>query len=370
VKLRLVALAAILLVASPALASPPRVGGRAYLVENSATGDVLATRNAREQLPIASITKLMTVIVALEHARPDDLVTVSPHAAEVGESTIDLNAGEQLTVGDLVKGALVPSANDAAVALAEYVSHDDLSAFVAMMNAKAQELGLADTHFVNVDGLDTAGHYSSARDVTALALVAMRNPLVRDTVRLREVTIGGRTFSSRNDLLYSFPRVFGVKTGHTNGAGWSEVAAVRGRGVTIYATLLGEPTQSARDADLSALLAWGLARYRVVPAIGAERIYAKAVTGYGRKPVTLVAPRTLLRVVRIDRTLVEQVVAPAAVSLPVREGERLGEVRIFSRGRLLAASPLVAASSVSRPDFFGRVDWYAGRTVHHLASWF
>lgn len=369
-KLRLAALAAVLLVASPALASPPRVGGRAYLVENSATGEILATRNARERLPIASITKLMTVLVALDHTSPDDLVTVSPQAAAVGESTIDLAPGEQLTVGELVKGALVPSANDAAVALADYASHGDLKGFVAMMNAKGKELGLTDTHFVNVDGLDTAGHYSSARDVTALALVAMRNPLVRDTVRLREVTIGGKTFASRNDLLASFPHVFGVKTGHTSGAGWSEVAAVRGRGVTIYATLLGEPTQAARDADLSALLAWGLARYRVAPAVSTERIYAKATTGYGRKPVALVAPRTLLRVVRLDRPLLEQVVAPEVVALPIREGQQLGEVRIFERGKLLAWSPLVATRAVSRPGFFGRVDWYAGRAVHHFTSWF
>jgi D-alanyl-D-alanine carboxypeptidase (penicillin-binding protein 5/6) len=370
VKLRLVALAAVLLVASPALASPPRVGGRAYLVENSATGEVLAIRNPRERLPIASITKLMTVLVALEHARPDDVVIVSARAADVGESTVDLTAGEQLTVRELVEAALVPSANDAATALAEYVSRSDLKAFVALMNAKAQELGLTDTHFMNVDGLDTVGHYSSARDVTALALAAMRNPLVRETVRRRNVTVGGHTFSSRNDLLSSFPHVFGVKTGHTSAAGWSEVAAVRGRGLTIYATLLGEPTQAARDADLSALLAWGLARYRVVPAINAERIYAKVRMGYGRKPIALVAPRSLLRVVRLDRTLLEQVVAPPVASLPVREGQRLGEVRIFSRGKLLASSPLVATRSVSRPDFFGRVGWYAGRTVHHFASWF
>jgi D-alanyl-D-alanine carboxypeptidase (penicillin-binding protein 5/6) len=206
--------------------------------------------------------------------------------------------------------------------------------------------------------------------VTALALVAMRNPLIRDTVRLREVTIGGRVFETRNDLLYSFPHVVGVKTGHTNGAGWSEVAAVRGRGLTIYATLLGESSEGARDSDLSALLAWGLARYRVVPAVSASRVYAKTVTGYGRSAVALVAPRTLLRVVRVDRPVVEQVVAPAAVSLPVRKGERLGEIRLFARGKLIAASPLVAARAVSRPGLLGRLDWYAGRAFHHFVFWF
>ena len=164
--------------------------------------------------------------------------------------------------------------------------------------------------------------------------------------------------------------MFGVKTGHTSGAGWSEVAAVRGRGVTIYATLLGEPTRAARDADLSALLAWGLARYRVVPAVSGKRVYAKAITGYGRKPIALVAPSTLLRVVRVDRTLVEQVVVPPAVSLPVRRGEPLGQLRVFSGRRLVARQPLVAARTVSKPGLGGRVGFYARRTLSHVGGWF
>lgn len=361
---------ALAIVASPARAGAPPVTARAFLVENGVTGEVLAQRHDRERLPIASITKLMTVLVALEHARLDDVVTVGEDATEVGEESIYLRRGERLTVRDLVEAALIQSANDAAVALADDVG-GSVPAFVAMMNAEARRLGLRDTHFANPDGLDAPGHYSSARDVTRLARIAMRNPFIRDVVRRRTATIaGGRTLSTWNDLLGSFPGVFGVKTGHTAGAGWSEVAAARAHGVTIYATLLGGASREGRNADLAALLAWGLSRYRTVTLISTRRTYAIVSVPYGRRPLPLVAAAPATRVVRVDRPLVERVAAPGAVSLPIRKGERLGEVRVFLGSRLLASRPLVAARAIGRPGLLDRVAWYAGRTLHHLAGWF
>jgi serine-type D-Ala-D-Ala carboxypeptidase (penicillin-binding protein 5/6) len=370
VRARLAILVTGLLLTAPAFASPPPVGGRSYYVENSVTGEVLATYKARERLPIASITKLMTVLVALDHARLDDVVTVTKQAARVGGSTIGLRPGEQITVGALIEGALIPSANDAAVALADYVGGGSQSAFVRLMNEKAQEFGLDDTHFVNPDGLDAAGHYSSARDVTRLAEIAMRNPVVGGDVRQKTAAIsGGRVLHTRNDLLYSFPNLLGVKTGHTSLAGWSEVAAAAGRGVRIYATLLGEPTRRARNVDLAALLAWGLSRYRVAPVVSTDRIYAWARAPYGRAQLALVPPRSLLRVVRVDRTLVERVVAPGTVSLPVDHGQRLGEVSVFAGKRLVARAPLVASRSIRKPGLIARAEWFAGRTFHHAWSW-
>ncbi len=264
-KLRIALVAAVLTLATPALASAPQVSGRAFLVTNATTGDVLAGRNADVRVPIASITKLMTVIVALERADPSDVVTVTRGAAAVGESTIGLRPGERLTVRELVQAALIQSANDAAAALADYVGRGDRGAFVRLMNAKARELGLSRTQFVNPDGLDAAGHYSTARDVTRLARAAMELPLVRAAVRTRETAIsGGRRLETWNDLLYSFPGLIGVKTGHTSGAGWSEVAAARGPGFVVYVTLLGEATRDVRNDDLTRLLAWGVSRYRTL----------------------------------------------------------------------------------------------------------
>ena len=363
--------AAALLLGSSAFAAP-HVGGRSYLVV-SASGETLLAHDADARVPIASITKLMTVLVTREHTQLDDVVTVEPEAAEVGavpgNSSIHLETGERLTVRELIEGALVQSADDAAVALAQYVGQGSVAAFVGMMNAKARALGLAETHFANPDGLDASGQYSSARDVTKLAEVLMRDPVVRSIVRLRVARISGRVLHTWNDLLSTFPGVIGVKTGHTSRAGWSEVAAARGRSVTVYATLLGEPSETARDSDLAELLAWGLARYRVVPVVSTARVYATAQVPWGKRPLELVAAHDVVRVARVDRPLTERVVAPGVVSLPVRAGERLGEVDVYDRGALVARAPLVAGRSIAKPDLLGRVGWYVERTFHHVWSW-
>jgi len=369
VKLRAALLAALLAVAAPALASALSVEGRAYLVENGQTGEVVLARNARARLPVASITKLMTVLVTLRRARLDELVTVSPRAAAQEGSQAYLRPGERLPVRELVWAALIQSANDAAVALAEHVAGSE-QAFAALMNAEARRLGLRDTHFVNATGLDAPGHYSSARDVTVLARVAMRKPVVRAAVRARQATIsGGRILRNWNDLLGRVPGVIGVKTGHTSAAGWSEVAAARRSGVVVYATLIGAPSRASRNADLAELLSFGLARYRLATLVRRGQALATVEVPYGGRPLALVAERGVRQVVRVGRPLKERVVAPLAVSLPVRRGERLGEVRVYDRRRLLARVPLVAARSVSRPDLLGRVGYYAERTVRHIWSW-
>jgi D-alanyl-D-alanine carboxypeptidase (penicillin-binding protein 5/6) len=351
-------------------AAPPPVEARAYLVENAATREVLAAHDARARVPIASLTKLMTVLVVLDHERLGDLVVVDPRAGAIGESSIGLRGGERFTVRDLVKAALIQSANDAADALALSVA-PDFPSFARLMNEKARAMGLTDTHFVRPDGLDAAGHYSSARDVTTLARAAMRIRFVRETVRERTDTIaGGRTLHTWNDLLATFPHLLGVKTGHTAAAGWSQVAAARGRGVTIYATILGGPTRSQRNDDLTELLAWGIAQYRVVHAVDARRVYAKVALPYGKGALELRAAKPLLAVVRVEKPLTETVVAAAAVRLPVRAGQVLGHVEVRAGTRLVGGRDLVASRTVNRPGVLARVGWYTGRTIHHLAGFF
>jgi D-alanyl-D-alanine carboxypeptidase (penicillin-binding protein 5/6) len=366
---RLLVLLSALFLAAPAAAAAPHVAARAWLVQNGTTGEVLLRHDDARRLPIASITKLMTVLVVLERTRPADVVTVSTEAASVGESSVDLRAGERVRVGDLVEAALIQSANDAAWALASHVGRGSVPRFVRLMNAKARALGLRETHFVRPDGLDAPGHVSSARDVTRLARVAMQQPEIRSVVGRRTDTAAGRRLTTWNDLLGRVPGVVGVKTGHTGAAGWSQVAAVRGRGLTIYATILGSPSRGERNADLTELLQWGLARYRLVTAVRAGHVYAHAEAPYGRPVVPLVAAAPLVRVVHAGRPLVERVVAPAAVALPVRRGEQLGEVRVYEGGRLLGSRPLVAARSVARPGLPARARWTATRAVHHAWGW-
>jgi serine-type D-Ala-D-Ala carboxypeptidase (penicillin-binding protein 5/6) len=359
---------AICCLAGSAAAAPPAADARAWLVENVDTGEVLASHDDRYRVPIASITKLMTIIVALEHLRLDDVVSVDARAADVGQEAIELEPGQQISVHDLVKAALIQSANDAADALA-LATAPSFPAFADLMNAKARQLGLTDSHFVRPDGLDAPGEYSSARDVTRLALDAMRIPIVRASVDQAAYTLAdGEVLHTWNDLLGVFPGVFGVKTGHTSAAGWGMVAAARGDGTTIYATILGSPSRTRRNEDLERLLAYGLAQYRRVDAVSAGSDYADVELPFGRAPLALVARGGIDTVVRLGRLLTQKIVAPAVLALPVRKGQVVGRIQVFSGGRLIGERPLVASRSVAAPGLTARVGWYARRTVHHLVS--
>ena len=198
-------------------------------------------------------------------------MTVPREAAEVGESSVGLEPGARLTVRDLAIAALVPSANDAATALAAHVGGGSVERFVALMNMKARSLGLTSTHFENPHGLDEAGHVSSARDLTTLLSAALRIPFIRTWSTKPTATIaGGRFLTSTDGLIGKLP-LLGAKTGHTNAAGWSQVAAVEQGGVRITASLLGARSEEQRNAELGALLTWGLGQYHRVRAIDEAR---------------------------------------------------------------------------------------------------
>lgn len=333
-----------------------------YLVGED--GTVLSERSARHPRAIASITKLMTALVTLEHADPKEVVRVSPAVARVGGSTIFLRGGEEISVAELVRATLIPSANDAATALALYVGNGSIPRFVELMNEKARELRLADTFFENPHGLDAPAHLSSAHDATLLVRQALGNPLLRGALSQTAYTgPDGRIFPSSDDLNGSWPPLVGAKTGHTLNAGWSEAGAARGRGITVYGTVLGGGSRAERNSALRRLLTFGLAQYRRVAAIDASRVYATAETGYGRPAVDLVAPRTLTATVHETAALVERVIAPVEAGLPIRKGQRLGSVELWDGNRLLVSSDLVAAADVAEPGVVRKALWFAGRTA-------
>jgi D-alanyl-D-alanine carboxypeptidase (penicillin-binding protein 5/6) len=346
--------------------SKPQIAAASwYLV--GPDGSVLARRDAGRARAVASITKVMTALVVLENARLDDVVQISPRAASVGESTVNLRAGEELTVGQLVRAMLIPSANDAAEALALHVGDGSIERFVDLMNAKARELGLSDTHFENPHGLDEAGHVSSARDATALVRFALGIPFLRDALARETVSLpGGRTFPTTDDLLASWAPLVGGKTGHTRAAGWSQAAAAQRGETVVYGTVLGSAERSTRNAALQELLEFGLDQYRPVRVIDRARVYTTAKTGYGQPDVELVAPRSLVRSIRVGRPLVERVVAPGALALPVVARQRIGRVEVYDGNRLVASSNLVAAEAVADAGLWAKTTWYATQTIRNL----
>ena len=355
----------VLLAAAPAGAADlPPVEAEAVILANGATGEVLYERNADERHAIASITKLMTAIVTLERTRPNELVTVGAGAPAIGESSIDLRAGERLTVRDLLAAALIQSANDASFALAAHAGPGGLPGFIRLMNEEVRELGLAGTRFARPDGLDTPGHYSTARDVLALARAAMRRPLIRSLVRRDGGRIaGGRELFAWNDLLGEYQGLIGVKTGHTEDAGWCQVAAARRDGTVVYAVILGSPSRSQRNEDLAELLDWAFEQYARVRVVDEQRTYATAEIPFSEERLELVPARSVEAVVRVGRPLTERIVGPAVVDLPVRRGQRLGEVRVLEGRRVVARRPHIAAEDIADAGFGRRAGWYAEHTL-------
>ncbi len=367
-------LLAVALVAALALglgtadASAPAVQAPAYVVQSAVDGRTLAARDADTPRAMASITKLMTVLVALERLALDDRVTVAAAAARVGESSIGLRAGQRVPVRDLVIGALVPSANDAATALA-IAAGGSLPRFVQAMNRKAEELGLARTRYRNPHGLDQIGHVSTAADSAALLRAALHVPAIRRYVAMDRAALSdGRVVESTDNLLGAVPGFAGGKTGHTTLAGWSQVGFARLQGVGITAAVLGSPTEAQRDRDLAALLRFGLASYRPSRVVDGDRTYARVAVGWGREPLALVAPRTIVRPAPTGRALVERVVAPVVARLPVRAGQRLGTVVVTDGARIVVRSPLVASRAEPEPTLAQKARWVAGRSVDRLVG--
>lgn len=227
----------------------PSITAQAALLADAQTGEILLSRNANQPLPPASTTKIMTALIVLERARPDEVVTV-PASALIGDATMGLAAGEQLTVEELLYGLLMVSGNDAAMALAEHVG-GSVEGFVALMNQRAAEMNLRETHFVNPHGLDAPGHVSSAIDLLAMARAGLSYELFARIVATPQARVAGHLLVNRNELLTTYPGADGVKTGTTDAAGQCLVASATREGHRAIAVVLGSQD---RYADSRALL--------------------------------------------------------------------------------------------------------------------
>lgn len=252
---------------------------KAVLVTETVTGAALLSRNARRRRPVASLTKLMTALLTLENMEIDAAICVSDRAASVGEATAYLRAGEILSVRELLSVMLVRSANDAANALADEIVFwpDHISApgkaksgatqiekrFANLMNRRAKELGMFDTHYVRSDGLDAPGHLSSARDSLILARTIMEKPEWRAFAGLLTAELpGGRKFHTTHDLLPQYGGMVGGKFGYTDEAGYCLSGVARRDGVELYGVVLGCPSRDSRTSDLKAALDYGFDKFK------------------------------------------------------------------------------------------------------------
>ena len=363
------AVVAALLAAGPAgAAGAPTLQARAAFLVQPDTRDVIYARHPDARRSIASTTKIMTALVALDHYKLSQTLTIPPYTPGVGESLVGLRTGERMTFADLLRAMMLPSANDAAHAVAVSEA-GSVPAFVALMNHRARQLGLRNTHFTNPIGLDEPGNYSSARDIVELALLLRRNAFVRGIVAQprAELRTGDhpRIVVNRNDLVARYSFVNGIKTGHTIDAGYVLVGSATRHGVTVLSSVLGDPSISARDADSIALLRYGLSLYHRVTAVHTNRALATPpVKDEGDTRARLVAAAPLSAVVRRGEHLRVRVVgAPDQVSGPLPAGRREGTVELLRRGQVVARAALVTAAAVPRPTITQRVRAWVGRPL-------
>jgi serine-type D-Ala-D-Ala carboxypeptidase (penicillin-binding protein 5/6) len=352
---RTLALAAVLgaAVAAPASAadSPPAVpGARAAIVVDARDGAVMFAKHPDAERSIASTTKLMTALLALEQAKPSDVFTAPAYNALPAESRINLTEGEQMTVHDLLEALLLESANDAAETLAEGIS-GSREAFVEEMNARAAELGLEHTSYANPIGLDEAGNHSSARDLASLARVLLKRPRFARIVDMPEAELESgarpRVVENRNDLISAYPWVSGVKTGYTANAGNVLVGAADGPGgARVISVVLGEPSESARNSETLALLRWGLTRFQRVRVLDPRRMVAQADIEYRDGSARLVPRRGAVLTIRQGQRVRRRSNAPEELKGPLGAGARVGTVTVLLDGRPVRRVALVTAEEV------------------------
>lgn len=359
---RIVALALALALAGPAAAlaagqdAAVSVAAPCAVLMEKVTGRVLYARGESEQRAPASVTKVMTLLLAAEAVDSgaislEDTVTASERASSMGGSQIWLEAGEQMSVSELIKCIAVISANDCAVALAEYIAGSE-SAFVERMNARASELGLSGTHFTNCTGLfDDAGHYTCALDIAVMSRELLKHDWIKDytTIWMDSIRNGEFGLSNTNHLLRSLPGCTGLKTGWTTRAGYCISASAERDGTEYIAVVMGAESSDSRNADVTALIEYAFANWTLCPAADSA-LPPVRVTGAALDSVQPVVSGDGYVLLELDRarTLERKVELPESVEAPVSEGQQLGTLTLSSGGEVLCTIPLVALSGLER----------------------
>ena len=362
-KLAALALATALL-ASPALAAEgaePEVSAPAAVLMEKRTGTVLFASGEDERRAPASVTKVMTLLLAAEAVERgdialEDVVTASQRAQSMGGSQIWLEAGEEMSVSELIKCVAVVSANDCAVALAEHIAGSE-AAFVERMNARAAELGLQNTHFTNCTGLfDDPEHYTSALDLAVMSRELLGREWIKDYTTIWTDSVRGGEFglANTNKLLRSLPGCTGLKTGWTTAAGYCVAASAEREGTEYVAVIMGAESSESRNADAAALIEYGFANYTLCPALDSALPPVPVEGGEaGSVQPGLSGEDGILLPKSSAQSLERHVSLPESVSAPVEEGQRLGTLTLSARGEILREIPLTAGASVPRLTSFG-----------------
>ncbi|MDD4797258.1 MAG: D-alanyl-D-alanine carboxypeptidase [Eubacteriales bacterium] len=349
-------------------ALPFDLSAKAAIVVDATSSAVLAGENEHEKLPMASVTKVMTLLLIMEaldqgqYTLEDDVV-VSPYAASMGGSQALLDANGVYTVSELIKSIIVASANDSSVALAEFTD-GSAEGFVNRMNRRAAELGMVNTNFVNCNGLPAENHYSTAYDIALMSRELIKYPLFfsYSSIWLDEIQhSGGRVtmLSNTNKLLRTYDGCDGLKTGSTNAAGYCMAATAQRGNSRFIAVVLGDDTSQQRFDNITMLLNYAFASYTHTVLFDADEIAVPDIPVRGGKAEAINAVCTQ-RVVALtskgDDTQVEtEIELPAVVDAPVEQRSYIGTMKVYVNGELTGTYPLAADQGVERAGFWDYV---------------
>ena len=347
-----------LLLCVPVRADELTLDAPSALLMEKATGTVLFAKDEHTPREGASVTKVMTLLLTMEAIDSgalsyDDTVTGSAHAASMGGSQIWLKEGEQMRAEDLIKAVCVVSGNDAAVALGEHLAGSE-EAFVERMNARAKELGMNDTHFLNCTGLPAEGHVTSAYDIALMSReLILHHPDIRrfTTIWMDSLRGGESLLVNTNKLVRFYPGATGLKTGSTSSAKSCISATAEKDGMELIAVVLGGSTSDKRFADAKALLNYGFAAYTLLPVVPESPLPAVPVTLGARRQVQAVLPQGSVLLLEKNRAnaLTQSLTLSEAVEAPVEQGDTLGSLDLFTAdGTLLSSLPLLAGESIAR----------------------
>jgi D-alanyl-D-alanine carboxypeptidase (penicillin-binding protein 5/6) len=350
---------------------PPPIAARAYVLLDFDSGQTLANFKADERMEPASLTKLMTSYVIYKEMRAgriklSDMAPISEHAWRMQGSRSFVPVGNRVSVEDLLKGMIVQSGNDATVALAEYVGGSE-AVFVSMMNQEAKELGLTGTHYTDSTGMPNPDHYTTARDLATLTRAIIRDyPEHYQLFSMKEFTYNGIAQKNRNRLLWRDRSVDGVKTGHTDSAGYCLVASALQNGMRIISVVLGTDSEEARAEESEKLLGYGFRFFETHRLYGGGKALSNLRVWKGasenlslglRQDLFLTIPRGQYDKLKAEMKIRQPIIAP------VTKGAVYGNLNVSLNGQALADKPLVALQGVEEGGMFQR-------TIDSIRLWF
>ena len=352
---------------------PPEMDNTAYVLMDYNTGEILAQKNANESLPPASLTKMMTSYIieqrlASGDLKEDDQVLMSQNAwcrGSSSQSCMYVPVNKTASVIDMLRGIIIQSGNDASKAMAEHIAGSEAS-FAILMNEQAQKLGMENSHFVNSTGMPAEGHEASALDLAKLARAIVKNSGDYYSIYSeKEFTYNGITQGNRNALLATDPTVDGLKTGHTDAAGYCLVASSNRDGMRLISVIMGTKSQQARADQSRELLNWGFGHFTTVTKAPAGQFVSKVPVWFGEADEVELATGDNLQILtsKTQKNKITTVVdIPESLEAPIKKGQEIGKMMAVIDGRAVASVPIIATNDVAQSGFLSR-------TWQHIVRW-